>query len=506
MVTLQQGVKGYQGTNDTYMSAWTPSGNFVHQASLLVKNDNVYAGLLRFDLGSIPPSSTINQATLRVYAYYRDKTATFDLEIYRVLRPWVDAAANWDRASVGNPWGMPGANDTETDRAADAAAVQTVSSLDTWYELDITQLVEDWVADSQTNHGVILRGLGYISVIYRFASANYPTISLRPQLAIDYTAPEVPITPTPEMPTPTSTTTSTPTGTPTGVLTPIPTPTPIWTEATITLQQGSNGYTGSEDTYIHQYDPDRNHCQQDQFRVGYDQTYFGLVHFDLTSIPSNAIVTQAALQLYVTGWGGSDITMDAHCIKRIVNLCEATWNQAQHGEPWGQAGCNDTTTDRCAGAESTVTSSGIHKWYDFELTALVQGWVNGSIANNGLLLRAPGSTSSLWFASAQNPTVSLRPKLVITYKLALTPTATATVPVTPTSSPTPTATGTVTATPTATPSVTATWTPTATVTATPTPTPGAEERIADMERRVGILEQLLWAIIDIFRRASRIRQ
>jgi hypothetical protein len=291
------------------------------------------------------------------------------------------------------------------------------------------------------------------------------------------------------------------------------TPTPIsGVETTVTLQQGSGGYAGSEDTYIHQYDPDKNHCAVDQFRVGYDQTYFGLVRFDVASIPFNAIVTQAKLHLYATGWGGADITMNAHCVKRPVSFCEATWNRARAGQPWGQPGCNDPEADRCTDAAATVTSSGIRKWYQFDLTALVQGWVSGSVANNGVVLRSPGSTSSLWFASAENADPSLRPKLVITYRPVLIPTATATPVATPTMSPTPSATSTATMTPTLVPSVTPTLAPTATETSTatptvsPTPTPAAEERLADMERRVGILEGLLRAIIDILRRAGRVRR
>jgi hypothetical protein len=231
---LQQGVLGYQGTNDTYMTTWNPSGNFVYQANLVVKNDSVYAGLLRFDLRSVPPGSTINQAVLRVYAYYRDKAKTFDLEVYGVFRPWVDTEAHWNRASIDNPWGVPGANDTTTDRAASPSAVQTVPSIDTWYELDVTNLVGDWVADPQTNYGVLLRGRGLASVVYHFASANHPTISLRPQLVIDYTGPGVPITPVPPTPTPTATRTRTPSATPEVPPTATPTLSPTAT-ATVTL-------------------------------------------------------------------------------------------------------------------------------------------------------------------------------------------------------------------------------------------------------------------------------
>ncbi len=491
VVTLQQGVQGYQGTNDTYIAAWSPASSFAQQGKLLVKNDSVYASLLRFELGSVPAGSTIHQATLRVYAVFREQDQTLNLELYRLLRRWVDAEASWNRASDESPWGQPGANDTTADRRSVSTATKAVYSLNAWYELDITQLVSAWVANPGSNYGVILRGAGSIPATYHFASANYPTISLRPQLVIDYTAPQEPITPTPtgtSTGTPTSTATGVPSGTPTEVVTPSPTPSPVWTERTVTLQQGSGGYTGSEDTYIYRNDPNSNHCEEDQFRVGFDQTYYSLIYFDLTSIPSTGIVTKANLELYATGWGGSNITIYAHCIKRPVSLCEATWNEARSGDPWGQPGCNDTVTDRCADFESRVTSAGIRRWYGLDLTGLVQDWVSGNLPNNGLVLRAPGSSGSLWFAGAQNADLSLRPKLVITYRLALTPTITPTPPVTAT----PTATSTPTATATLVPSI------------TPTTTPVAEERVADMERRVGILEQLLRAIIDIFLRSGRI--
>ena len=56
--------------------------------------------------------------------------------------------------------------------------------------------------------------------------------------------------------------------------------------------------------------------------------------------------------------------------------------------------------------------------YSLNLTIVVQDWVNGRLANNGVLLRgaSSGSTSLFRFASAERGTVSLRPKLVITYR------------------------------------------------------------------------------------------
>jgi len=188
------------------------------------------------------------------------------------------------------------------------------------------------------------------------------------------------------------------------------------------LQQGIGGYTGSEDTYIYQYAPDGNYCTRDYIKVG-RQEYAALLRFDLTGIPAGATVTDAALHLYATGWSGADITIRAYYITRSVSIYEATWNQAQAGNPWGQPGCEDTSTDRRAAAESTVTTHSIGRWYDFDLTAVVQGWVNG-LVNNGVLLRTTTPAHSFSFASSENGAAIQRPKLVLTYRTSAAPTPT----------------------------------------------------------------------------------
>jgi hypothetical protein len=202
-----------------------------------------------------------------------------------------------------------------------------------------------------------------------------------------------------------------------------------WTirpDTTITLQQGISGYSGSEDTYIQQYAPDSNYCSQDTFKVGYKQQYAALLHFDLSSIPVDANIVEATLHMHAVGWGGSNMTVDAFRILRSTNLCQATWNQAEAGNDWGAPGCNDTVSDRGATPESSVTTCDNHVWYDFDLRSLVQEWADGTLANNGLLLRGASSlsTSMFYFASAQNDNIGLRPKLVMTYRLPSSPNTT----------------------------------------------------------------------------------
>jgi len=175
---------------------------------------------------------------------------------------------------------------------------------------------------------------------------------------------------------------------------------------------------GYEDTHIYQYASSANYCHDSALKVGYKQRNAALLRFELSSIPASAVVTEATLQVYAKGWGGVDMTLDAHCVLREVEICEATWNQAGAGNWWGQAGCNDTLSDRRVVVESSVRTDSVRKWCSFDLTSLVQGWVNGSAANEGVLLRGSSSLSTglFYFASAENGDVRFRPKLVITYQ------------------------------------------------------------------------------------------
>lgn len=224
---LQQGVLGYSGTSDTYIAEKNPSSNYGYMANLMAKNDGSYSGLLRFNLQSIPSSAVVNQSTLRLYTYNRDYGLPTEIQIYGLLRPWVDTQASWQSASGDSVWGQPGASNPGLDRSEAMYAARTVSTLSTWYSFDITALVAQWVANPGSNYGLLLRGSGSDSVSYSFASANYPSLSVRPQLQIEYMVP----TPGPTSAQPTATNTpaavatATPTWTPTS--TPIPTPSAV---------------------------------------------------------------------------------------------------------------------------------------------------------------------------------------------------------------------------------------------------------------------------------------
>lgn len=255
-----------------------------------------------------------------------------------------------------------------------------------------------------------------------------------------------------------------------------------WDEYTVVFQEGLNGYSGAEDTHMYAYAPHRNYSAEAAIRVGYKQRRASIVKFNLAPIPSEAVIVSATLQLYASGWSGSGSAMSVYYITRTNVISEVTWNVASATQPWGQPGCEDTETDRRTSPEAGGIINSILRWYEFDLTSVVQGWVNQSLPNSGVLLRGDSAFSSGYINfSSSEAALAHRPKLVVTYQGPApiytpmptptnTPTDTPTPTFTPTSTNTPTRTPTNTSTPTFTPTRTRTPTYTSTPTNTRTPT------------------------------------
>jgi hypothetical protein len=421
--------------------------------------------LIGFDLSSIPPTRTVVDARLRLYETTSSVGQTITL--YRLTDSWVESQMNWDYRDSVNRWITPGGDFSPTPVAS------FVPNLASQYrEINVTGLAQNWVNGTFSNSGLLLRSSGANGEV-KFGSREALLTGERPELCITHQQGAVVTSTPPATSTPSSTTTAT--FTPVG---PSVTPTATWTNTPVNTPTNQPPTTMClapvQDSFIIQDKPQQNHGADVDLRIKPDAGTERriLIGFNLSSIPSSSTIISSTLRLYeITTNASQTITL-----YRLTNSwvgSQVNWNIRSTGTSWSTAGGDYQNT-----ALATFAPSIANQYRDINVTAVTQGWVNGTFSDYGFLLRSSGTNGEVRFGSNEATTVSQRPQLCITYQVVptITPTFTATVPVTPSQTPTSTFTSTPTNTPTDTPTATATPTfgptptPTKTSTATSTPT------------------------------------
>lgn len=194
-------------------------------------------------------------------------------------------------------------------------------------------------------------------------------------------------------------------------------PTPPPPPSTI-LQQGLNGYAGVTDTWINFYDPNLNFNGETKLNVQGTEDIKALVRFDLSALPVGTRITSATLSLYNYAHASSANggTVSVYPVSRSWIDSQATWNQASAGNNWAAAGMQSGTDYRTSPVTSITidTTSGV--WRDFDATAIVQGWIDGTFPNNGFVVRSPTrGAKPLFYSSGYTGNPGLRPRLTIVY-------------------------------------------------------------------------------------------
>ena len=179
----------------------------------------------------------------------------------------------------------------------------------------------------------------------------------------------------------------------------------LYSSQSCTLYAVADGYAWSGGTE----NPSGASSTADYLRVGFKTAsgnYRTLIKFDLSSIPTGATITSADLKLYYHAYGGAaGYPLDISVYRTTVDWNEGylSWSKAENYNSFSY----DTATIIAGGG------AGYKTW---DITSLVQNWVDGTYSNYGILLRAPtqsGSTIYRQFRSKEYG--SNVPKLVVTY-------------------------------------------------------------------------------------------
>ncbi len=441
---------------DTYINAWLPNLSYGSGSTLLIR-PQVMAGLVRFDLSSIPGNSLITGAELSVYALSRTNPQPLSASLYQLQRSWGENDANYYQATADQPWSAPlaaGAGDRNPEPIATLDLPTTG-----WITVDVTALTRTWLSQPTQNFGLLFEVDSTGNVQQSLASKEWSQGSLRPRLVVSYilaTATPIPTntptalptaTPTPP-PTPTPTPTFTPTATPipsptptaTSTYTPTPTATPSRTPTitptatasptatstrtpTATTTPTPSGWqviANGVDTHIYGMVPVMNFGSSQTLLLGSPGLVQGLLNFDISGLPPGASVRQAALRVYVLDSGlYGPVTLDVYPLLRPWDASQATWQSASAGVPWAQPGAAGPE-DRAAApiaSSSPLTTGG---YVTLDITALVQQWLVDPASKHGILLSIDDAGSKLLtLASLEYSLTDWRPRLEIT--LAPTP-------------------------------------------------------------------------------------
>lgn len=190
-------------------------------------------------------------------------------------------------------------------------------------------------------------------------------------------------------------------------------------DPTITLQPDA---AAGKDTSLVSDNPTTNYGTVDTLLLGersdraqVDRT---LIHFDLSTLPDNAVITSATLSLYaITDYSTNDRIVRVFRQKRAWIEAQATWNIYSTGNNWqtaGGFGANDCEqTD--IGNRVMAAAAPVNQFYHWSLTPTTK---SGLDLGNGWLLKVDTEAADCFrYASSDHVTPATRPKLTFVYFL-----------------------------------------------------------------------------------------
>lgn len=175
---------------DTFLYQWKSTWNYGLNTDLAADNkfsDSKYRSLLQFDLSALSTKAAIKTATLELYQNTSSATGG-EVTVHGVSRSWTEGtnsngvgASNWAQSDAAFSWTTAGGDYIPTA----VAKTTIVPGVQRWYQWDISALVQNWVAGTLPNYGLILTAAPNVSSFYY--SSDYTSPELRPKLTISYT-------------------------------------------------------------------------------------------------------------------------------------------------------------------------------------------------------------------------------------------------------------------------------------------------------------------------------
>ncbi len=379
-------------SDDAWIRKDLPTNNYGSDAQLGVyykwfANDDRRA-LYRYDIAAsgIPAGAMVASAVAKVFVVSPDPSRP--VSVHRVTADWTEGAVNWDNVTADS---------------GSIASIASNSAAGQYVEINITALVQGWLSGSIANQGIMLKPSFFSNdKLSEYTSKEYGTVSQRPELVIKITDGSL-----------SNRADINATGTLVSGISknlsrkdiPLYQAFPL----NLTLQPGSEG----KDTEIWDQQPNNNYGAAAETWVSSasnDKTR-SLLYFNMNAIPTGAKIQSATLSLHSQSGSGSNQPVSAHRILNPWSEDSVTWNSRETGTSWDTAGGD---FDNMAVVTTPVGPA--NQRYEWNIAPLVQGWVDGSFQNYGVVLAAAiaGMPGERFYTSdSSDPT--RHPRLAITY-------------------------------------------------------------------------------------------
>src|SRR2546425_9962960 len=163
-------------TDDTYVSSAAPTTNNGNSPSLVVQKSSNGTTLIKLDLSQLTAagvsSTAVSKATLKLYTSAVTGQGTFDL--YRIDSSWAEGTVTYNTSP---------AMALITAGAAACPGVQCVNTASKYVQVDITSLVQDWLAGGHANNGLALKP-NATTISVTFEGKESTTTSHAPELDV----------------------------------------------------------------------------------------------------------------------------------------------------------------------------------------------------------------------------------------------------------------------------------------------------------------------------------
>ena len=370
---------------DSWIRSDHPDDNMSDDSALHIRFEGgvIDRPMYRYDLSSLPADASILSAT--AWFYVSNEHPEGPADIHLVTRDWNEGDASWTT--------MGDAMDNTV-----LASIPIQPEKDVWVAVNLTAPVQAWV-NGQPNYGITLNSTSegthadyasredseqpYLTVIVGSAADSPASLKSVGTLA---------------------------NGTRRAITR---NDIGLYQQPAGTLVRQPDAIPGV-DAYLWEFHKTTNYATDDETWVatGNNNQALALFKFNLNRIPAGAQIVEATLSVYHRDGNDPDVPITAHRITNSWTEDDVTWEKRDSGQNWDTPGGD---FDPNAVATTLVGTDGKMR-YEWELTDLVQGWLNGRYENYGVALRtqAPGIFGER-FDTSDHADPTHHPRLTITY-------------------------------------------------------------------------------------------